>query len=383
MVKPINGIKGDGKKPPRLMPGVGLERRTAMTRKNALMVPLLISALFLTSCGNQERDQTSAQEEGEHISTDGLSAVELARLLVRTDDKPEVALAFADALSAADDARLEHIQVIHNVARDLDRSGDNMHARQFSKAALRLCVRMMNGDVLGILPFNAVRIFVDLSLLRDSTSIRHGAQKILGDDEGARAFDTFNAAVDRRRQTSLGIDKSLEDLILRIPHADVAYLESEVARFWQLRSEPAAGRAELTKQVSVVIAPELRKSIQMYLEVQDKGDPHAVQTPAEKEKLDEAYALAQEYAWEHPDDPWGEYVAAYGMASQFFDVPANLLEVSRKLPERQRVLAKRLIDAKAKGVPGSHEFFRALGDIWKDFAVIAETQKSKGTDSPR
>lgn len=344
---------------------------------------LAVNVIFLMGCSQptQETSQAPptpsakpAQPSSTAVELDYATASELERLLSRNEDNPEVAIKIANALSKSDDARLEDITLIYE-AGNLEQG--NPQARQFSKAAFRLCVRMMKREVMGILPFNAANKFVDISLMIDSTSIRRGAQRVLGNDEGANAFETFNFALDTRRNAALGFDDPLEALVLRIPPADVAYLHSEVASFWKNKRKPVVGKTEPTKEIAVVIAPELRKAIRMYLEVPDTQGGNAIVKPGDKAKVEAAHKIAEDYCVLHQNDPWGIYVASYGWAFIYFDVPSELGDIYDRLPTKQAELAKRLVDAKAKGRPGSDELFGTLDDMRHDFSIIEGVSHSK------
>jgi len=128
-----------------------------------------------------------------------------------------------------------------------------------------------------------------------------------------------------------------------------------------------------------VLTPELWQAIEKYLAVPELGDPKEAElTEAQKKILDDGYVIAQEYALDHPDDPWGQYVTAYGQAILFMDPGEKMRASLQKLPQQQREIRIRLLNAKKQGIGGAGEYFRALGEMWRDFG-----QWSKAREAPR
>jgi hypothetical protein len=82
--------------------------------------------------------------------------------------------------------------------------------------------------------------------------------------------------------------------------------------------------------------------------------------------------MAQSYSWAHPDDPWAVYISAYGEASAFFTVPRDLEEARKKLPEKQAILAKKLMQARQKGLSGKDDYFRTLDQMKQDLSSLVD-----------
>jgi tetratricopeptide (TPR) repeat protein len=136
------------------------------------------------------------------------------------------------------------------------------------------------------------------------------------------------------------------------------------------------------------LAPELWRAVGKYLTVPNDGDYKAPDlTEAERKVIDDAYVIATEYALAHPDDPWAKYVEAYGQAVLFIDpdtsLHGNMRAILEKLPEKQRGIGLRLLNAKAQGLTGSKEYFRALGDMWKDFAQWSRARETATQPAPQ
>jgi len=302
-------------------------------------------------------------------------------------DEPDVAVEISNAIAGADEVPLKVQQdfprFFELTAEKLKESGHGTAATSVRKAALRLCARAMEGRVRGIVGDHAAEAFADVALTLDNKSIRGAAQSALGEDEGDKAFRRFSRLLSTRETVGRGMYPRLEAVTLRVPEADIQFLDPKLAQFWRLRS-PAGATARVRERPADVRLPEqLIVALQKYLEVPYEAKNAKGISENERQLISEGYVAAHEYLLRHPDEPWAEYLASFGQAILFRKPTSGLNETIGRLPEKQSGLARRLALAAAKGTFGFEERDEVLVEMWQDFRLLAKAQDQNASDGKK
>ena len=217
------------------------------TRKNALLILFVFTSCMLTGCKDDDTEQESLEN---------LSEYELARLLASSTHNPKLAIRVADELSASKNPKYQDLQTLWNTAYSLDNTEERDRIRQ---AAFQLCVRMMNNEIMGVLPLNAAHRFVDYALEVDNHSILAAVERVLGADHGQKAFEVLSKLL-TREQKRFGFYDGLERLIRRIPEADLDSLEPELVQFRKLVLEDENVKMQPSSSEIVILSPELNST---------------------------------------------------------------------------------------------------------------------------